>query len=81
MNLEGSEFPQKVETGIKLRSIRLGKLGGVIANAKGARPQSRQYRPDDFRLQVALKQMNKENHSEVRVKLALLMLSGFKNNG
>jgi hypothetical protein len=33
----------------------------VIANAKGARPQSPQYKPDVFRLQVALKQMNEED--------------------
>lgn len=73
--------PSKVERGVKLRSIRLGKLGGVIANAKGARPQSPQYKPDVFRLQVALKQMNEEDHSKVRVRLALLMLSGSKDNG
>jgi hypothetical protein len=33
-----------------------------------------QYKPDVFRLQVALKQMNEEDHSKVRVRLALLML-------
>lgn len=64
-----------------MRSIRLGELGGVIANAKGARPQSRQYKPGAFQLQVALKRTNKEAHPRViLVWLALLMLLGFKDN-
>lgn len=56
-------------------------MGGGIANAKGARPQSRQYKPDAFQLQGALKRMNKEDHPNViLVWLALLRLLGFKDN-
>lgn len=71
-------IPSKSGRGVRLRSIRLGELGGGIA-AEGARPQWRRDKLGVSQLE-AVRKANKEESQRIRAWLAIVTTPGFKDN-
>jgi hypothetical protein len=72
-------IPSKSERGVRLRSIRLGELGGVIA-AEGARPQWRRDKLGVSQLEAVRKANKEESQRIMAWLLAIVTTPGFKDN-